>query len=275
MGVGEPTEQEWQAALHPELTPYVRRIHGYRVSGMDPGVHIGMPSPTLTMIVSLSDPLVVQAPGRKPQGFHAMVGGLHSRPVHILHDGHQHGIQLDLTPTGARTLLGRPAADLTGELVDLSELLADDGRQLAERTGSCRGWSDQINHVQATLLRRLDSASGRSARPEVLHAWELIRGSGGTVPVWAVAAEVGWSTRHLGEQFRTEYGYGPKTAARVARFDRSRLMLAARKPLAEVATACGYADQAHLNRDWRQFAGTSPTRWESVDQLAFFQDDGA
>lgn len=259
--------------LHPALAPYVSAIVGYQVDGLDPGVHIGMPSPSLTMIVSLADPLVVQAPGTHPVSFQTMVSGLHDHPMHIHHDGSQFGIQLDLTPAGARALLGLPAGELAGELVDLSELFGPDGHVLADRTIEQRGWRARADVVQTFLRRHLDRGHDRPrARPEVGRAWDQIRRSAGVAPVRAVAAEVGWSTRHLGERFRHEYGFSPKTAARIARFDRSRRLLAVRHPLAEVAAVCGYADQAHLNRDWRQFAGTSPTRWAAEDQLAFFQD---
>jgi len=88
-----------------------------------------------------------------------------------------------------------------------------------------------------------------------------------------VADAVGWSTRHLGEQFRAEYGIGVKTAARVSRFSRSAAMVrSGRVPLAEVAALCGYADQAHLSREWRELAGTTPSRWPREDELAFVQD---
>ena len=55
----------------------------------------------------------------------------------------------------------------------------------------------------------------------------------------------------------------PKLAARVIRFQRSRELLASpgRPGLADIALACGYYDQAHLTRDWRELAGCSPTVW--------------
>jgi AraC-like DNA-binding protein len=39
-------------------------------------------------------------------------------------------------------------------------------------------------------------------------------------------------------------------------------------PLSDIAIRCGYADQSHLVRDWRQFAGASPTQWLRNDALA-------
>ena len=61
--------------------------------------------------------------------------------------------------------------------------------------------------------------------------------------------------------FRREIGAAPKLAARILRFEHAMRLLAARPPigLAELAQACGYADQPHLNRELREFAAASPT----------------
>lgn len=103
------------------------------------------------------------------------------------------------------------------------------------------------------------------------------RESGGTVSINALAAEIGWSRQHLARRFGDEFGLGPKLAARVVRFERARRMLE-RTPsfvsIAQVAAACGYYDQAHLNRDFAELAGCSPTVWLAAE-LPSFQDDEA
>ena len=49
---------------------------------------------------------------------------------------------------------------------------------------------------------------------------------------------------------------------RILRFRRAAAELAgpAGRSLAEIALDCGYYDQAHLNRDFREFSGRTPTR---------------
>jgi AraC-like DNA-binding protein len=85
------------------------------------------------------------------------------------------------------------------------------------------------------------------------------------VSVADLAAETGWSARHLGEQFRAETGLSPKAGARVVRFDRARRRLlrqqaeGGRVVLAELATECGYYDQAHMAREFRDLAGCPPS----------------
>lgn len=50
--------------------------------------------------------------------------------------------------------------------------------------------------------------------------------------------------------------------ARLIRFDRAvQRLQAPGSALAEVAQDCGYYDQAHFNRDFRTFAGLSPTEF--------------
>ena len=76
----------------------------------------------------------------------------------------------------------------------------------------------------------------------------------------SLAKELGWSRKHLTVCFRREFGMPPKLFARILRFDHAiRLMRRDRVPSwAELADACGYADQAHLTRDFRAFAGSPP-----------------
>src|SRR5690606_32137193 len=115
--------------------------------------------------------------------------------------------------------------------------------------------------------------------PEVCEAFRLIEASGGRVTVAEVADRVGWSRRHLGERFRQEIGLSPKAAARVVRFHRARRLLATGgRGLAEVAAVAGYADQAHLTREFKDLAGATPTAWLAEElpsvELPSVQDEG-
>jgi AraC-like DNA-binding protein len=89
-----------------------------------------------------------------------------------------------------------------------------------------------------------------------------------------LAHEVGWSRRHLTDRFTDEYGIGPKQAARIERFQHARQLIGGGHPVADVAARCGYADQAHLTRDFRALGGCTPTEWRH-ESLSFVQDPQA
>src|ERR1700761_6053698 len=97
------------------LRPYVAYYTGYRQRGVPPARHRGLPSPYLTMIFTLDEPLTIVAhpdPRQPPGEYGALLGGLHSVPALITHAGAQSGIQVALRPLGARALLGLPAGEL-------------------------------------------------------------------------------------------------------------------------------------------------------------------
>src|SRR6516162_4274833 len=97
------------------LRRYVAWYTGYRQRGMPPARHRGLPSPFLTLIFTLDEPLTIAAhpdPGQPPGEFGTLLGGMHSTPALIAHDGAQSGIQVALRPLGARALLGLPAGEL-------------------------------------------------------------------------------------------------------------------------------------------------------------------
>jgi len=256
------------------VAPLVRRYVGYRYSGFAPGTHRGLPSRHLTIVISLGAPIRLAAmpdPGQAAAEFPALAGGLSTRPALIAHDGNQYGVQLELTPAGARSLYGMPAGALGPAVVDLEQLLGPGARELAERMAQAGTWGDRFAVLDEVLARH----SGRSLPPAgaLAHAWRCVVASGGTARIGDIAAEVGWSRRHLGERFLGEYGLTPKDAARVVRFERSRWLLEGRAwpTLADVAAACGYYDQAHLAREWRDLAGCPPSVWLAGEELPSVQ----
>ena len=266
---------------HPALRPFVATVTGYRQEGLPAGVHRGLPSPYLTLIVTVDEPLVLAAhpdPRQPPAAYDALIGGLHTRPALIAHSGRQWGVQLALTPLGARALLGTPAAALASTDLDLADVLAGSAVELTERVRAAGEWPTRFAALERVLLPLVREEAGIA--PEVAEACRLTTRSYGALRVGEVARRVGWSTRHLGERFRAETGLTPKQAARVARFDRARRLLTRRvtsgrrADLALLAAHCGYADSAHLSREWRSLSGLSPSGWLAAE-LGFRQDDPA
>ena len=70
----------------PALRGLVAGITGYRHEGLVPAVHRGLPSPFLTVVLPLDEPLVMAAhpdPAQPGGAYDALVGGLHTRPAMV------------------------------------------------------------------------------------------------------------------------------------------------------------------------------------------------
>jgi AraC-like DNA-binding protein len=250
---------------------------GYELRGFPAGEHHGLPSRHLTFVVPLEATLDLS---NRPDGgpcdlrMDTCVGGLHTSPVMIRHDGTQIGLHLSLTPAGCRAIFGMPAAELTATVVDVDQIWGALAGELTDRLRSAPSWQQRFAVLDEVLARvASNGASLREPRPEVQEAWRLLT-ERRTPSVAAVAREVGWSRRHLTHAFSAEFGLGPKQLDRVIRFEQAnaRLRRPERPTLAILAAECGYADQAHMARDWRDLAGCSPSEWLATEVLPFVQD---
>lgn len=267
------------------LRGLVAGYNGSRTEGLPPGRHRGLPSLHLGLVIALGEPVrlaTMPDPGQPPAAFRALAYGLQTGPAVIAHDGSSYTVSVDLTPAGARALLGVPAAALASAVVSLDDLLGPAAAELAERMAAAPDWQNRFAVVMEVLSRRPGTPPPVDAALD--HAWDRIVASGGTVTVCALAAETGYSRQHLTRRFTAEYGHGPKHVARLVRFSRTHRTLlalerrrrrqpaAAPVPLAEVAARCGYYDQAHLTREWNDLAGCPPSAWLAAEQLPFVQD---
>jgi AraC-like DNA-binding protein len=271
VGAEERINEAVRARPAPALRPFIAGYHGYRQRGVAPAVHRGLPSPFLTVIFTIDEPLHIAQhvdPRQRPGLYDALIGGLHTSPAVIRHQGAHSGIQLQVSPLGARALLGVPAGELTGIDLHARDVLGPLAERVHQRLQETRTWPERFALLDAMLTTRL----GGEPPASVWYVWRRLLASGGGARISDLAGEVGWSQRHLANQFRLEVGLTPKAMARVVRFHRARRLLQVSRDcrLADVAADCGYYDQAHLARDFTALAGCSPRRL-MAEHFAFVQ----
>jgi AraC-like DNA-binding protein len=239
---------------HRRLRGHVLSYTGYAECTSAPMRRMEVPTTVIPLIISLGPSLLVN--GVRHESFAA---GIDEAVAVTEYAGDQLGLQVDVSPLGARRLLGLPMAEVARQVVPLETLVGKHFGQLVERLTEATDWEARFALLDAVLLARLARAA--PVAPELEHAWARLRSCGGAVTVTELAGETGWSRRHLTARFSAEVGLAPKTVARIMRFERVTSTLRAQRGagLAQIAYDCGYADQAHLNRDFRAFAGTTPT----------------
>ena len=150
------------------LRRYVAWYTGYRQRGVPPARHRGLPSPYLTLIFTLDEPLTIEAhpdPGQPPGDFGTLLGGLHSAPALITHGGAQSGIQVALRPLGARALLGLPAGELADIDVPAEAVLGGVCAELRDRVLFAAGWRERFAILDEILLRLAASPGAEGGRP--------------------------------------------------------------------------------------------------------------
>lgn len=270
--------------LPAELWPHVSWMVGFDEADMVASVHRGLPGPALTMVFPIGAPLRTASTwddwlAGRLQAQRVVLGGLHTTPAFVENPGRWCGIQLAVHPLGARRLFGVPAADLPVGEWDARDLLGAEVDHVYERLQAAGDWGSRYAVVIGYLVRRLARQRDVAPRAEVAQAWRMLAAERGNASVQAVCDEVGYSRRRLTTLFGAEVGVAPKTAGRLMRFDRTRRRVADRAigghplELSRLAADAGYADQAHLAREFREFAGLSPTRWLAAETVVPFVQD--
>ena len=259
----------WEVARRlpaPTLRPLLgQALEGWTLAGPRAASFHELPFPGVPLILNLGSPWLVEG-----ASLDSFLAGLHTRPSRVTGGRAFSCLELRLTPLGARRLLGLPLHELANRTHALEELLPGVGT-LTARLREAHAWDERFDLVETFLAERL--ADTPPAPRELDWAWSQLVRSGGRVRIRALATDLGWSPRRLIDRFRDHVGLPPKSAARVIRLDRAVAALRSGTPrIAEVAAACGYADQAHLGRELRELGGVTPRELLGGN---FVQDEAA
>jgi AraC family transcriptional regulator len=83
-----------------------------------------------------------------------------------------------------------------------------------------------------------------------------------TIRVQDCASTVRLSAGYFSQVFKATFGTTVHTYIRHRRIERAQqLMLLSKEPLSQIALACGFSDQAHYCRVFRDVVGLSPNAW--------------
>ena len=257
----------------PALRSFITKYAGFRISGLPSGVHFGLPSSGVHLIISLGNPIeLLQTPNccGKSIGFHCIrQWSARCDPPSCGRMAKRLGCTYSSNHSAFKQFWVLQAPTYHQLVLSLADIWGSRAEALIETLLDATAWSERFAIMDRAFASKLNPVI---PRPEISWAWERLAKSRGSVPVQQLADEIGYSRRHFSQRFRDEIGVSPKLAARLFRFERAcRLIADSRLGLAHVALACGYYDQAHLTREWYALAGCSPKAWVTRE-FPFLQD---
>ncbi len=242
-------------APHPSLRADFARYVGFEERYHAPLRRLEVPFAGAALILTLGGRYRMTGP-RGPFERVSFIAGVHDEATIVEHDGYTRGLEIHFTPLGARRFLGLPGNELTNQVAELEDVIPR-VNELTEELDGLPTWDARFDRLERAVLARARAAP--LLPPAVEHAWRRLRDSHGGASVSELAGELGCSRRYLSRRFGSELGLPPKALARVLRFERAVGLVRAGKDLADVAYGCGYYDQPHFNRDFRELAGITPS----------------
>jgi AraC-like DNA-binding protein len=217
-----------------------------------------LPTGTLELVINLREDQIriYDDAGTCRRFSGTIISGAYSRPFMI--DTREHALTMGVhfRPGGAFPFTRAAPGELADGHVDVEMLWGSRAAELRERLCSAVTHRERFQVLERALFAQvMDSRRGHPAVQSALQRLRQRRAS-----VREIVASIGLSHRHFASLFRDEVGMTPKLFLRVQRFQRTIAIAqkCAFGDWAGLASACGYYDQAHMIRDFAEFADCTP-----------------
>lgn len=194
----------------------------------------------------------------------AVVHGAQSRYFVIDPRRHVHVLGVHFRPGGGAALLGLPAVELTDRHVPLSDIWGSYAQIVRERLLEAATPQAKFEVLEREFMTRLPSSP--VVHPAISFALRGIRSAPTAVRIAALQTSTGYGSRRFTTLFTDTVGMTPKLYSRIQRMRQVVERLAQRPVVdwADLASECGYYDQSHLIRDFREFSGVTPAEYRPV-----------
>ncbi|PZV77626.1 helix-turn-helix protein [Algoriphagus aquaeductus] len=164
-------------------------------------------------------------------------------------------------PGGLYRLIGIPMEEIFDDGFDAFELIGNDINELVDRCSEINDLGKIHVCIENYLLGRLTKVKEQLPIDRALT--EMLRFQG-NLSIGQAADYSCLSIRQFERKCRERVGFSPKVYSRLIRFSHAyRLFERSQKPnWTEIAYHSGYYDQMHFIKDFKEFAGITPTMME-------------
>jgi AraC-like DNA-binding protein len=224
-----------------------------------------LPSGSAQLVFALHEELLQCRASTAAEWFHWAGGVVHGTQLSYYVAGAKPAgcaVGIAFRAGAAGAVMGLAPEELTDHHVPVEAIWGPRGIDLHQQLMSAAGAHECFRILERTL-------SARVQRPLLIHpavAHALAAGSTAltaSAKVGDLQRSSGYSPRHFNALFRAAVGLNPKHYYRIQRFNYVARAIAANhgRALSDIAAAAGYSDQAHLTREFREFAGVAPTQY--------------
>jgi AraC-like DNA-binding protein len=220
-----------------------------------------LPPAAVVIVLCCGEPVTLQPalrPGDSVRST-AFSAGLQVQAQRVSHAGTNDCVEIRLPPLAAYSLFGGAIAESNRESLNLLDAAPRPIGLLLDRLRARSSWERRLAAVERFLAVSLAASKSRIP-PELTWAWQTLDRSHGQTSIRSLARTIGWSERHLINQFRAYCGVRPKAAARRLRFSHAFDLVSAHPTgnLSAIAAQAGFSDQSHMTREFQSFAGATP-----------------
>lgn len=188
------------------------------------------------------------------------ISGQVNFPAHIASEGDTEMIVAVFYPYTIGIFIDTPPSAFYNYEISGFDIGNKSLNELAMRVFDCENTDQSIEIIDSWLLTKLKCIHDALNLKRISATVSSLKGNP-SLHVCDLAGIACLSPKQLGRIFTTYVGMMPKEYARIVRFQKSMWRLQSHcQDYAEIAYCCGYSDQSHFIRDFRQFSGTTPNQ---------------
>ncbi len=179
-------------------------------------------------------------------------------------------ISVRFYPWGAYHFFDIPVKAFGDKTTNIEHIWGKEAFEIEEEICSAQNNKERVKLVENFLVKKLIENHKVDFMPDKILRY--IQKTKGQLPLKTLLSNTGITERTLERKFLSSVGVTPKQFSRITRFLNTCSFLEKHKAksLTQITYECGYYDQAHFIREFKEFAGITPKEYFKETKIAFY-----